>query len=427
MSKRGGEPGARRVALLASLWKAQRRVVRSPLIVCRMTGVAVGGKGTEIATRVTASAIEAGVGARQRKRRVLVPRRRPGGDAVALLASMGEALSHMAGRRLVVGGVTGIAVRRDWPKNTAGVAAGAVQSRMPAREREKVVTHKRLLPAERQVAALTIGGPSAGNMIRRRGARQVGPVAQVAFDRRPAELAGSRSRVTILTGGHRVGSKQRKSRPRMLGDQPCRPPTDLLMAPLAVQAQRRTVRVRVTSSASTGGKGGHRAAIVVASQAGRRGVHALERITRLLLVIEGKVLAQDIPPVSDMADSTIAGKCLMRHDGSPSAAPPLPWRVQPAIDQSHSRHRREQSAKEYFGTPVVLPHYSHRHNRGIRQRRVRRPYPIVLSYRILRDMDEKNETSSALDPFSQRRGGGIPGIVWEYSADVSVYGTTTRV
>jgi len=322
---------------------------------------------------------------RARQRKCMLERGRdPGGNAVALLTGVREALSHMAGRRLVVGGVTGVAGRRNWPEDAACVATDAIHSRVPAGEREEILTHKCPLPAERQVTAMTIGGPSAGGVIRRGGARQVRPVAQVTLDRSPAKLAGGGSRVTALTGRRRVGSKQWKPRPGMLGDQSGRSPTGLLVAALTVQTQRRGVRVGVTSAAAPGGKGRHRAAIVVASQARRPGVRALERLTRLLLVIEGKILAQDVPSVGAVADSAIAGKCRMRHEGSPSAAPPLPWGIQPAIDQRHCRDRREQSENQYSGPPVVLPHHIHRDNAGIGSQPVRRPHPTVLSCRMPR-------------------------------------------
>jgi hypothetical protein len=114
-------------------------------------------------------------------------------------------------------------------------------------------------------------------------------------------------------------------------------------------------------------------------------VRTLERMSRLLLVVKGKVLSQDVPTVGDVTDSTVAGKCLVRHEGSPPAAPSLPRGVQPTIDQSHCRHHSEQSAQKYSGTSVVLPHHVHRDNPGIRSKRVRRPHPSVLSYRIPRD------------------------------------------
>jgi hypothetical protein len=238
MPKRGREPGGRRVALLASVRKAESRMVCRPLIVRRVARVAVRGKRIEPAIRMAASTSQAGVGARQWKTSVIISRRTPAGGAVALIAGMGEALSHVAGRRLIGGGVTGIAVRRDSPQDAARMATGAVQSGMPAREPEEVVTHKRLLPAKRRVATLTVGRPSAGGMIRGGRPRQVGPVAQVTFDWGPAKLAGSGARVTTLTGRHRMGPKQREPRPGMLGDQPGRPPISLLVAPLAIQAQR---------------------------------------------------------------------------------------------------------------------------------------------------------------------------------------------
>jgi hypothetical protein len=169
-------PAGGAVALIAGMGEALTHVAGRRLIGGGVAGIAIRRNTPQSAARMAATAIQARVGARQRKTSVIVPRRAPAGDAVALIAGMGEALSHVAGRRLIGGGVTGIAVRRDSPQDAARMATGAVQSGMPAREPEEVVTHKRLLPAKRRVATLTVGRPSAGGMIRGGRPRQVGPV-----------------------------------------------------------------------------------------------------------------------------------------------------------------------------------------------------------------------------------------------------------
>lgn len=177
------------------------------------------------------------MGARQRKYGMIVLGREPGRRAVALLAGMGEALSRVAGCSLVIGRVAGVTIRGDLPEDARRMAACTIQSPMPAREREEVVTHECPLPTERRVATLTIGGPSARGMIRRSRSRQVGPVTQVALDRGPPKLTRRGAGMTAFTGRHRVGPEQRKPRPGVFGDQSRRPPTGLLVAPPTIQAE----------------------------------------------------------------------------------------------------------------------------------------------------------------------------------------------
>jgi hypothetical protein len=165
------------MTLLARLRKAEGRVVRGALVIGCVARVAVRGKRPECAARVTTRAGQTGVRARQRKRGVVIVCREPSRGAVALLAGVREVVRDMAGRRLISGGVARIAIRGDLPENPARVAARAVQPRMAARQREEVVTHKGLVPAQRRVTALTAGRPSAGRMVRRGGPRQVGTVA----------------------------------------------------------------------------------------------------------------------------------------------------------------------------------------------------------------------------------------------------------
>ena len=146
-----------------------------------------------------------------------------------------------------------------------------------------------------------------------------------------------------LTRRYRVGSKQREPRPGVFGDQSRRSPTGLLMAALAIQPERGRMRVRVAAPAAAGGIELHRTAIVVAAQAGSFGVCTLEAITGLFLVIEGEVLAEDVPALGHVAEAAIAGKRLVRHNRSPPATPSLPRGIQPAIEQGPRRQRREES------------------------------------------------------------------------------------
>lgn len=98
------------MTLPAILGEVEGHVVRRPLIVRRVTRIAIGRKRAERAVRVTLRAIQSGVRAGQREHGVLVPRREPAADAVALFAGMRETLRHVAGRRLVIGGMTGVAI-----------------------------------------------------------------------------------------------------------------------------------------------------------------------------------------------------------------------------------------------------------------------------------------------------------------------------
>jgi hypothetical protein len=290
---------------------------------------------------------------------VVVPRRQPTRDTVALLASMWEVVRHMTGRCLVVGGVARVAIRRNLAENAARMAADAVQSRVAAREREEVMADKRPFPPQGRVATLAIRNPSAGGMVRRGRPRQVGPVTQVTLDRGPAELARRCARMAVFAGRHGVGAEQREARPRVLGDQSRRPPTGLFVASLTTQSERGGVRVRVTSPASARGIELHRATIIMAAQARRPGVRALQRIARLLLMIEGEVPAKDVPALRDMAEAAVTGKRLVWDERSPPAAPPLPRRVQPTVEQGRPR-RREQSDEEQSGTPIFQPHHVYR-------------------------------------------------------------------
>ena len=165
------------MTLLTSLRKTEGRVVRRPLIVRRVTGVTVRGKRSERAARVATCAGQSGVDARQGEPRVVVPRREPARDAVALLTGVREAARYVAGRRLIIGTVARIAIGGNLPENTARMAARAVQSGMPARKWEEVVTNERPLPTERHVATLTTGRPAARRMVRGGSPRQVGTVA----------------------------------------------------------------------------------------------------------------------------------------------------------------------------------------------------------------------------------------------------------
>ena len=301
---------------------------------------------------------------------------------MALPTGMREALRRVAGRRLVAGGMTRVAIRRNLSENAARVAAGAVQPGMPTGEWEEVMAYKRPLPAERRVATLTIGDPSARGVVWGGCAGQIGPMAQITLDRGPAELAGRCARMTVLTGRHRVCSEQRESRPGVFGDQSRRPPTDLLVAPFAIQPERGGMRVRVAPSAPPGDVELHRATIVVASQASRRSVCALERVTGFFFMIEREVLAEDVPSLRDVADAAVAGKLLVRYNGPPSAAPSLSRGIQPAIEQGRRRHRSEKYNEESLGTPVVQPHHAHHDNQRRRLVPVRKPHPSVQSHRM---------------------------------------------
>jgi hypothetical protein len=121
-------------------------------------------------------------------------------------------------------------------------------------------------------------------------------------------LAGGGSRMAAITGRHGVGAEQRKPRAGVLRDQARRCPTALLMASFTIQPERGRMRVQMTSPAAAGGIELHRTAIVVAAQAGRPGVRALERITRNFLVVEGEVLAEDVPALRHVAQAAIARK-----------------------------------------------------------------------------------------------------------------------
>lgn len=119
------------------------------------------------------------------------------------------------------------------------------------------------------------------------------------------------------------------------------------------------MRVRMAASAAPDGVVLHGTAIVVTAQAGRGRVCALKRIAGLLLMIEGKVLAQNIPSIRDVAETAVAGKGLVRHKRPPAAAPSLPRPVRPAIEQDH-RGRREQSDQEQSGASIFQPHRVYR-------------------------------------------------------------------
>jgi hypothetical protein len=111
-------------------------------------------------------------------------------------------------------------------------------------------------------------------------------MAELALSRSPSELADSRLEVAALAGHHGVRGDQVKSRRGVLCDESGRPPVDLTVTALAIKPERRGVRIGVTSAAAPDQIVRDRPAVVVASQAGRSVMRALQRPAGFFLMVE---------------------------------------------------------------------------------------------------------------------------------------------
>ena len=118
-------------------------------------------------------------------------------------------------------------------------------------------------------------------------------------------------------------------------------PRVLLVETRTVHADHRFVGVDVTSPATSREVQVHRTTIVVASEARIELVRAFELVSRLLFVIELKVVTHDVPIFRVVTDSTVTRKGFMRHHRPPLAAPTL-TRYERVTVECHDAPRKEQ-------------------------------------------------------------------------------------
>ncbi len=262
--------------------------------------------------------------ARQGKLRMIEGSRRPGGRRVTLFTTMGIALTHVIRCRFVVGLMTTVTVRSNRAEGTAGMALDTIQTGVPCGQREEVVGKDRLLPGRGCMTPLAIRSPAIGCMIRRGSNGQVVPMTEFTLDGSTAKEAGSGGGMATLAWRYRVNPIQGEPGAGVLGDQSHRVPGPLIVATLTVQSQGGSMRIGMTPAASTGHVDPDRPPVIMAAQAGGRGMGPFQGIAGLSGVIKGKILTHDVPSIRDVTEPAVTRKGLVRHKRPPRVIPALP-------------------------------------------------------------------------------------------------------
>jgi hypothetical protein len=107
------------------------------------------------------------------------------------------------------------------------------------------------------------------------------------------------------------------------------------MTPLAIEPQRRGVRVGVASAAPSGDVGRDWSSVIVTAQAGSLGVRSLQAMAGLFLMIEREILTQNVPAVRDVANRAITGERSMGYKRTPTLVPAFARHIGSAVDQYH--------------------------------------------------------------------------------------------
>jgi len=279
---------------------------------------------------------------------VLESCRLPRRSTVALLTIKGKVQGRMVRPQQVVSRMAGVAIRGDRLEVSAGMTTRAVEAGMCAGEREEVMHEVRACPTYRSMAPLAAGSPAVRRVVGGVGPGETSLVAELALQRSPPELTDGRLEVAALTRSHGVRGYEMETRPGVLGDEPRRRPVHLSMATLAIEPERRGVRIGVAPTAAPGDIDRDRPPVVVTPQAGRFGVRALQRIAGFNSMVEKEVFPEGIPAICNVTDTAVARKCAMRHKRTPPFAPPPPRYDLVATDNEHNANCADQYRKEYF-------------------------------------------------------------------------------
>jgi hypothetical protein len=274
---------------------------------------------------------------------VLEKHRRPGGRGVALFAVSGKAQGGVVRCPLVVGFVASVTVGWDWSESSAGVAVCAVQAGVTAGEREEIMLKIGPDPTGGCMAAFAVGCPAISDVVGRCGAGETGLMTEFALPWRSAELTYSSLEMAALTGSYGVSGDKMKSCACVVGNVPRWPPACLFVAFLAIQSERGSVRVGVATAATPGQIRADRSAVVVTSKTGRIGVRAGQNVACSGLVVERKILPQNLPAFRCVTDSAISGERLVRYERTPLPVPSLPWHLRATVDNEHDADRNKQA------------------------------------------------------------------------------------
>lgn len=338
------------MALRAVVREVQRHVVRGTLEVGIVTGETILRQAVKSPPGMAIATGDPRMSARQREERMVDQCRSPAVPGMALRTVMREIQVGMAGRTLIVGIVAGEAVLRQTREVTRRcMALDAVQTAMPAVERKELVDDIRAAPAHRVMALLAVGDPSIGDVIRIADLDRIFPVAVIALQRRPSEIAGGGPVVATFAVCYGMRTHQGETGTGMLADQARRVPARLAVAAQAIKSQRRGMRVNVATRAPTCHIGLNWPAIIVAPQTGRLRMDSLQRVSRLLFVIKLKVVAKRVPAVRQMADAAVSGKVLMRNKRTPFALVPL-------LARDHKAASNNDEIDEQYDPNQTLKH-----------------------------------------------------------------------
>jgi hypothetical protein len=308
-------------------------MIGRPGVVIGMARVTVRRNRSEGAVCMTEYAVQACMGPGQRKYRMLVRGRNPRDDAVARFAVLGEPSRDVVWRAFIIRLVARVTVGGNWLERTTRMALSAIEAAVASNQWERVVRHVRPLPAYLCVATLAPANPSTSGVIGRNGASQVGLVAKLTFDRSAPELSSRSPGVAALAWRHGVRTHERKSRPRMLGDQAHRRPTGLIMTACAGQTKRRGMWIRMATAAAARHVDFDRSAIVMTTQARCTGMSPLQRIAGFLHVVVGDVVPQDVPAFRHMAYPAVTGEIPVRYQRPPAIAPAVFGLIWTAVEQ----------------------------------------------------------------------------------------------
>ena len=194
-------------------------------------------------------------------------------------------------RGLVFREVTRGTLRGQLREITAAVARDAVESAVAAPQRElRGMFVLRALKVYLAMAFLAVLRPADGPVVRRGCAIGVFLMAARAPDVQPGVVPGVRTLVATETLYAGVRPDKREARLVMLDDLPARTPVVLVVAVGAIRAEVVLVRVYVAPRASARGKLLDGATVVVAEQALRLCVRAIQGVARLFCMVVGEII-----------------------------------------------------------------------------------------------------------------------------------------
>ncbi|MCA9266060.1 MAG: hypothetical protein KDA60_19505 [Planctomycetales bacterium] len=178
-------------------------------------------------------------------------------------------------------------------------------------------------PRERLVADLAILRPPLGKMMWVLRAFQILLMAGLALDRGAEKITHLSAGVTAEASHGRVRADEWEASFVVRLELPARRPIAFVVALETTAPQLTTMIVLVASNATLLGKAPNGATVVVATQATSLRVSATQDDSGFLPVVVLKILANGVPVTFLVAQRTVGGEKIVRHDGTILGGPLL--------------------------------------------------------------------------------------------------------